>query len=217
MPWKPASFPSATARAILRLLREEIGKGTPLGRILGGGAGAVGRAYGITRVPVVKNQAIPAYDPRSVKGIGITYATSTMGADHTAGYTIATNILGVGGNVNPLKKEGQVELSRNLQIATAAIDSTGMCIFIAFPALDIPECLPALIDMINARFGINLTGDDVINLGKYVLKLERQFNLDAGISPNQDRLPEFFNYEPVAPHNAVWDFTDAEIDEFWNF
>ena len=116
-----------------------------------------------------------------------------MGADHTAGYTIATNILGVGGNVNPLKKDGQVDLSRNLQIATAAIDSTGMCIFVAFPALDIPECLPALIDMINARFGIDLTGDDVTNLGKYVLKLEHQFNLDAGISPNQDRLPEFFN------------------------
>jgi aldehyde:ferredoxin oxidoreductase len=204
-------------KGILRLLREEIGRGTPLGRILGGGAGAVGKAYGITRIPVVKNQAIPAYDPRSVKGIGITYATSTMGADHTAGYTITTNILGVGGNLNPLKKDGQVELSRNLQIATAAIDSTGMCIFVAFPALDIPECLPALIDMINARFGINLTGDDVTNLGKYVLKLERQFNLDAGISPNQDRLPEFFNYEPLPPHNAVWDFTDAEIDEFWNF
>ena len=77
-----------------------------------------------------------------------------MGADHTAGYTIATNILNVGGQVDPLKKDGQVELSRNLQIATAAIDSTGLCIFIAFPALDIPECLPALIDMINARFGI---------------------------------------------------------------
>jgi aldehyde:ferredoxin oxidoreductase len=113
----------------------------------------------------------------------------------------------------------QVSLSRPgaSRFSRAAIDSTGMCIFIAFPALDIPECLPALIDMINARFGINLTGDDVTNLGKYVLKLERQFNLDAGISPNQDRLPEFFNYEPVAPHNVVWDFSDTEIDEFWNF
>ncbi len=72
----------------------------------------MGRAYGVTRVPVVKNQAIPAYDPRAIKGIGITYATSTQGADHTMGYTIATNILGVGGKVDPLSKEGQVELSR---------------------------------------------------------------------------------------------------------
>src|SRR6185369_8583400 len=205
------------SKELLRLLAEEIGKGTPLGRILGGGAGSVGRAYGVTRVPVVKNQGIPAYDPRSVKGIGITYATSTMGADHTSGYTIATNILNVGGYVDPLKKEGQVELSRNLQIATAAVDSTGMCIFVAFPALDIPECLPALIDMINARFGIALTGDDVVGLGKYVLKTERQFNIEAGFSNVHDRLPDFFKTEPVAPHNVVWDFTDAEIDEFWNF
>lgn len=205
------------SKEMLRILKEEIGAGTPLGRILGCGAGSVGRTYGVTRVPVVKNQGIPAYDPRSVKGIGITYATSTMGADHTAGYTIATNILNVGGYVDPLKKDGQVELSRNLQIATAAIDSTGMCIFIAFPALDIPECLPALIDMLNARFDIALTGDDVVNLGKHILKLEHQFNIDAGFSNIHDRLPEFFKTEPVAPHNAIWDFSDAEIDEFWNF
>lgn len=205
------------SKEMLRLLTEEIGKGTALGRILGGGAASVGRTYGVTRVPVVKNQGIPAYDPRSVKGIGVTYATSTMGADHTSGYTIATNILNVGGYVDPLKKDGQVELSRNLQIATAAVDSTGMCIFVAFPALDIPECLPALIDMINARFGIALTGDDVTNLGKHVLKLERKFNQEAGLTNVHDRLPDFFKTEPVAPHNAVWDFTDAELDEFWNF
>ncbi|KAF0221737.1 MAG: aldehydeferredoxin [Geobacteraceae bacterium] len=210
-------LPWGDGKGVVRMLREEIGHGTPLGRILGGGAGFVGKAYGITRVPVVKNQGIPAYDPRSVKGIGITYATSTMGADHTAGYTIATNILNVGGYVDPLKKEGQVELSRNLQIATAAVDSTGMCIFVAFPALDIPECLPALIDMINARFGINLTGDDVTNLGKHILKVERQFNIEAGFTNKHDRLPEFFNTEPVPPHNAVWDFTDEEIDAFWDF
>jgi aldehyde:ferredoxin oxidoreductase len=210
-------LPFGDGKGVIRLLQEEIAKGTPLGRVLGGGAGSVGKAYGVTRVPVVKNQGIPAYDPRSVKGIGITYATSTMGADHTAGYTIATNILNVGGYVDPLKKEGQVELSRNLQIATAAVDSTGMCIFVAFPALDIPECLPALIDMINARFGIALTGDDVINLGKTVLKTERKFNIEAGFTSQHDRLPEFFKYEPVAPHNAVWDFTDEEIDAFWNF
>ncbi len=210
-------IPFGDSKGVLRLLEEEIGKGTPLGRILGGGAGSVGRTYGVSRVPVVKNQAIPAYDPRTVKGIGITYATTTMGADHTSGYTIATNILNVGGYVDPLKKEGQVELSRNLQIATAAVDSTGMCIFIAFPALDIPECLPALIDMINARFGISLTGDDVVNLGKYVLKTEHQFNIEAGFNHAHDRLPDFFSDDPVPPHNLVWDFTGEEIDEFWNF
>lgn len=199
------------------ILKNDIGGGTSLGRIIGNGAGSVGTSFGVTRVPVVKNQAIPAYDPRAIKGIGITYATSTQGADHTMGYTIATNILGVGGKLDPLSNEGQVELSRNLQIATAAIDSTGMCLFIAFAALDDENCLPALIDMINARFGISLTGDDVTNLGATILKTERKFNLAAGFTSSDDRLPEFFRDEPIAPHNVVWDIDDATIDSFWNF
>lgn len=205
------------ADEMIRIMRDEVGNGTPLGRIIGGGAGNVGRAYGVTRVPVVKNQALPAYDPRAIKGIGITYATSTQGADHTMGYTIATEILGVGGSADPLSKEGQVELSRNLQIATAAIDSTGMCLFIAFAALDDATCLPALIDMLNARFGISLGADDVTNLGMSILKTEHAFNTAAGFTNLDDRLPEFFELEPVAPHNVVWDFTGEEIDTFWNF
>ncbi len=202
---------------VCRILKEEVGKGTPLGRIIGGGAGNVGKTFGVTRVPVVKNQAIPAYDPRAIKGMGITYATSTQGADHTMGYTITSNILGVGGSVNPLSQEGQVELSRNLQIATAAIDSTGMCLFIAFAALDDTTCLPSLIDMINARFGIALTADDVTNLGMSILKTERAFNIAAGFTSQDDRLPEFFKEEPIAPHNVVWDIDDQTIDSFWNF
>lgn len=203
--------------AVCHILREDVGKGTPLGRIIGGGAGHVGRTWGVTRVPVVKNQAIPAYDPRAIKGIGITYATSTQGADHTMGYTIATNILGVGGKLDPLSHEGQVELSRNLQIATAAIDSTGMCLFIAFAALDDATCLPALIDMINARFDISLTGDDVTNLGAQILKTERTFNIAAGFTKQDDRLPEFFSEEPIAPHGVTWDIGDQTIDSFWDF
>ena len=204
-------------KGVCRLLQEDVAKGTPLGRILGNGAGAVGTAFGVTRVPVVKNQSIPAYDPRAVKGMAITYATTPMGADHTTGYAVTANILGVGGSVDPLSKEGQIELSRNLQIATAAIDSTGMCLFIAFAALDDPNCLPALIDLINARFGINLTGDDVTNLGKTILKTERAFNQAAGFNNADDRLPEFFYEEPLPPHNVVVDFTPEEIDSFWDF
>ena len=208
-------IPWGDATAALELIKE-IRKGTPLGRILGCGAAAVGQMYGISRVPVVKNQAIPAYDPRAVKGVGLTYATTPMGADHTAGYAVATNILKIGGYVDPLKKEGQVELSRNLQIATAAVDSTGMCLFIAFAILDIADGFNALVDMINARYDLSLTGDDVVALGKTILKAERGFNQRAGFTNAADRLPEFFE-EPLPPHNVTWDFTDEEIDEVFNF
>lgn len=198
-------------------LINEVGKGTPLGKILGSGAAVTGKVFGVEKVPVVKNQALPAYDPRAVQGIGVTYATSPMGADHTAGYAVATNILKSGGYVDPLKPEGQVELSRNLQIATAAIDSTGMCLFIAFAVLDQPDTFQALIDLLNAFYGWTLTGDDVTALGKRVLKMEREFNAKAGFTKEQDRLPRFFSTDKVRPHDITFQVTDAELDQVFNW
>ncbi len=203
--------------AVYKILTEDVANGTPLGRVIGSGTGNLGKLYGLVRVPVVKNQGIPAYDPRAVKGQGVTYATTPMGADHTAGYAVATNILKVGGFVDPLKKDGQIELSRNLQIASTFIDSTGMCVFVAFATLDNPDSMPALVEMINARFGSNVTVDEMMQLGAKILKMEREFNKNAGFTNAHDRLPEFMKYEELPPHNVIWDFTNEEIDSFWNF
>lgn len=198
-------------------LIKEVGKGSHLGRILGNGAAFTGKAFGVERVPVVKGQAMPAYDPRAVQGVGVTYATSPMGADHTAGYAVAQNVLKVGGDVNALKPEGQVDLSRNLQIATAAIDSTGMCLFIAFAVLDQPDTFQALLDLLNAFYGLNLTGDGVTELGKKVLTMERDFNARAGFTAQQDRLPLFFKTEKFAPHNVTFDVKDEDLDKVFNW
>ena len=195
----------------------EVGKGTPLGRILGSGAGLVGKVFGVHRVPVVKNQALPAYDPRAVKGVGVTYATSPMGADHTAGYAVATNIMNVGGQVDPLKSEGQVELSSSLQAVTAFIDTAGLCLFVAFPVMDIPDAFAAIVDMVNAKYGLNLTSDDVNTLGKRVLGMEKDFNRRAGFTSLDDRLPEFFRTEKLPPHNTVFDVPDADLDSVLDF
>jgi aldehyde:ferredoxin oxidoreductase len=203
-------------QASINLLKE-VGKGTPIGRILGTGAATTGKVLGVERVPVVKGQALPAYDPRGIQGIGVTYATSTQGADHTAGYAVTANVMKVGGFVDPLKPAGQVELSRNLQIATAAIDSTGMCLFIAFAVLDQPETFQALIDLLNAFYGLNLTGDDVTALGKQILKTERDFNFRAGFTAKQDRLPDFFKKEPLAPHNLTFAVKDEDLDTLYNW
>jgi aldehyde:ferredoxin oxidoreductase len=93
-------IPFGDGKKAIKLVHE-MGKGTPMGRILGGGTEFTGKAFGLTHVPTVKGQSMPAYEPRAVKGIGITYATTTMGADHTAGYTIAPEILGVSGKQDP--------------------------------------------------------------------------------------------------------------------
>ncbi len=203
-------------QAAIKLL-QEVGDGTPLGRILGNGAAVTGQVFGVERVPVVKRQSMPAYDPRTVQGIGVTYATTTMGADHTAGYAVTANLLGVGGSVNALKPEGQVELSRNLQIATAAIDSSGMCLFIAFAILDQADTFGALMDLMSGFLGKPFTADDWGALGKSVLDNELAFNKAAGFTAKDDRLPDYFKQEPLAPHNITFAVKDEDLDTVFNW
>jgi aldehyde:ferredoxin oxidoreductase len=196
-------------------LVQEMGKGTPLGRILGGGTELTGKAYGIARVPTVKGQSMPAYEPRAVKGIGITYATTTMGADHTAGYTIAPEILSVGGKADPLSPEGKAALSRGFQATTAFIDSTGHCLFIAFAILDIPSGFEGMVEECNGVLGTRWKPEDVAKIGAEILKKERAFNEAAGLSKEHDRLPEFMKYEPLPPHNQVYDVSDDALDSVY--
>jgi aldehyde:ferredoxin oxidoreductase len=193
-------------------LIEEIGKGTPLGRILGSGTNNAANVLGVVRNPTVKGQSMPAYDPRAVKGIGVTYATTAMGADHTAGYTIAPEILGVGGSADPAIVEGKADLSRNFQASTAVIDTTGHCLFIAFAILDIASGFQGVIDEVNGILGTELTADDAGALGMQILKVEREFNAAAGFTNAHDRLPEFMSYEAIAPHNVLFDVPDSVLD-----
>ncbi len=196
-------------------LLHEMGKGTPLGKILGSGTEYAGRTFGLTRVPTVKHQSMPAYEPRAVKGIGITYATSTMGADHTAGYTIAPEILSVGGKADPLTPEGKAALSRAFQATTAFIDSTGHCLFIAFAILDIASGFEGLMEECNGVLGTNWKAEDAAKIGAEILRKERAFNEAAGLSKADDRVPEFMKYEPLPPHNQVFDVPDQALDSVY--
>ena len=201
--------------AAIKLLNE-IGARTPLGHILGQGSQFTGEAYGVTRIPTVKRQGMPAYEPRAVKGIGVTYITSPMGADHTAGYTIAPEILAVGGKQEPLAVKDKVALSRAFQETTAFIDASGYCLFIAFPILDIPSGFEGVVQTVNGMLGTSYTADDVGAIGREILQLEKDFNTRAGITAAADRPPEFMRYEKLPPHNHVFDISDEELDKFWS-
>jgi len=196
-------------------LLSEIGKRSPLGHILGQGSHLTGEAYGVTRVPTVKRQGMPAYDPRAVKGIGVTYITSPMGADHTAGYTIAPEILAVGGKVDPLSPKDKLGLSRAFQQTTAFIDASGYCLFIAFPVIDSESGFAGMVETVSAMYGSDFTGEDVTRIGAEILKVEREFNKRAGIGIEADRPPEFMRFEKLPPHNDVFDISDDELDTFW--
>jgi aldehyde:ferredoxin oxidoreductase len=139
-----------------------------------------------------------------------------MGADHTAGYGVTANILAVGGSVDPLKKEGNIALSQGLQIATAAIDAAGLCLFVAFAVLDNEDGVQTIVNLINAQYGLALTPDDVMSLGKAILNDEKEFNRRAGFTKADDQLPEMFK-ESFPPHNVTWDFSTDELQETLNF
>ena len=199
--------------AAVKLMRE-IGKGTPVGRILGAGTATAARVLGVTRAPVVKGQSMPAYEPRAVKGIGMVYATGTMGADHTQGYTIAPEILGVSGKADPFDRD-KAGLARGFLEATAFIDSCGHCLFIAFAILDIASGFEGVVEECNGVLGTHWTMDDVGRIGKEILAKERAFNEAAGMSAVDDRMPEFMKIEALPPHNVVWDVADEALDAVW--
>jgi len=193
---------------------EEIGKGTEFGKILGNGPAAVGKHFNHDRVPVVKGQGIAGYDPRAMLGNGVTFATSPMGADHTAGNVIG---LCLQGKLDPLQAEGAVEISRNLQIAIAAFDCTGQCFMATVAAFD-PEPGEAFRKLLSAKLGTQLGPEDFPGaMGVRVLKAEREFNKKAGFTNQDDRLPRFFYEEPLPPHNTVFTISDEEIDRTFDF
>lgn len=198
--------------AALQML-EEIAQGSPFGLILGNGPVAIGQHFNHPRVPVVKGQSVAAYDPRAMQGNAVTYSTSPMGGDHTAGLVLGEYL---GNILDPLKVEGQVEASRNNQIAMAAVDCTGLCLLASF-ALATPEGGEAFLKAMNAKFGTQLGPETIPQLGMRVLKAEREFNHKAGFTNQDDRLPEFYYKEPLPPHNTVVMISDEQMDSTFNF
>ena len=192
---------------------EQIGQGSELGKILGNGPDHMGKHLSHHRVPTVKGQSIAAYDPRVMQGNGVTYATSPMGADHTAGNLVGAYLSGA---LDPDQPEGGIEASRNAQISMILIDCTGMCL-LAGAALSMPGGKDALLKAINAKFGTNLNHDDILALSIRVLKEEIEFNRKAGLTNEDDRLPEFFYTEPLPPHNKVLLISGEDMDTVFNF
>ncbi len=186
-------------------LVDQIRQGTLLGRLLGQGCATTGRVLGVRRVPAVKGQSLPAYDPRGVKGTGVTFATTPMGGDHTAGLTIFAP-------VDHHAAEGQLALSRDTQMTRAAYDALGLCAFLLGSTASRPELITT---MLNAAYDTDVEPEWLKALGRRVIDLERGFNQRAGLTPATDRLPSFFMHEPLPPHGEVFDVPAEDMANIW--
>jgi aldehyde:ferredoxin oxidoreductase len=203
------------AKAAIEMV-EEVAEGRDFGKILGHGPERVGKHFNHDRVPVVKGQSIAAYDPRAIQGMAVTYATSPMGADHTAGFVVESNLEEFGGTLDRFSAEGQVEASRDAQIHMVLVDTVGICDF-AQTGFGAPDGVGNVCKMIAAKSGKPFTKEDWTKIGKQVLQIEVEFNRKAGFTKEQDRLPKMFYEEPLPPHNKVVVISDEEMDTVFNF
>jgi aldehyde:ferredoxin oxidoreductase len=179
----------------------EIRAGTEKGRLWAQGTARVGEHYKVRRVPVIKRQAISAYDPRVVEATGIGMMATAQGADHTVGNLPRLK-------TREMDAESLVSQSLLHQTRVAANDSLGLCIFgmsVTNPNTEF------IADAINAAHGTRLTKDFFEALGREALRLEREFNRRAGFTEKDDELPAFFYTEPVPPTDHVARFHAADV------
>jgi aldehyde:ferredoxin oxidoreductase len=197
-------LPFDGAEAVAEVIRG-IPAGHGLSRILASGAEITGKVFGIDRVLAAKGQGLPAHEPRAVKGMGVVFSTSAMGADHTTGVTFREP-------VDHHKPEGQVSAALRVQIKNGALDALGLCYFVGTAMGANPRLI---IDLVEAVYGRELGERFLIDLGKAVLKDERIFNEKAGFGPGQDRIPDFFRTEKLPPFDLVFDVPQDAINGFW--
>ena len=190
-------------------LVSEIAEGTELGGTIANGCKFTGEKLGVKRIPHVKGQSLAGYDPRLLKGTGTTYATSTMGADHTCGNALPSP---ANPEYNPAAPTGQAAISGFLQRYFAAVDSLGFCLFAALPLLDMPDLQKHLIACVSAVTGTTEDENYLLNLGTAVLQTEKRFNDSVGFTSADDRLPAFFSEEPLQPSGLVFDVPEEELD-----
>lgn len=185
-----APFGSAQA---LAFLVEETVHGRGFGKEIGQGSKRLTAKYGHPELSMTsKGQEFPAYDGRGIQGIGLAYATSNRGGCHLRGYTIASEVLGIPVKTDPLAHEGKPELVKAFQDATAAFDSSGLCIFTTF-AWGLADLAPQL----QGAIGEQYTTEELEKIGERIWNMEREFNNRAGLTKADDSLPKRLLTEPA--------------------
>jgi len=187
--------------AFMEKFFNELLAGSEEGRLWAQGTARVGEHHNSQRVPVIKKQAISAYDPRVIEVTGISMMTTAQGADHTTG-----NVARFPSADKELP--ALLDASLEAQIGCAATDSLGLCVFgrsvtnpnVAFFA-----------ESINNAVGTELDPSFFHKIGRETLLLERDFNIAAGFTDEDDELPAFFYEEELFPTNRTARFRGDEV------
>lgn len=186
-------------------LIKEMKEGTKFGQLLGQGTEIVGKELGVERIPTVKGQSLPSFDPRNQKGMGVTFATTAMGADHTTGITLVIE------GMDNMRNTTLVVLSSVMQSSSATADNM-MCLFGWFSLLGSEY----IVDVLEGIYGGEWDMERVIGIGVRTIMMENEFNKKAGFTKEDDRLPDFFYKEKSPATGAVFDISQEEISKVYD-
>jgi len=188
-------------------------EGEGFGKKLALGSYRLAEIYGHPEYSMTcKKQEMPAYDPRAIQGIGLNFATGNRGGCHVRGYTISPEVLGQPVKLDPRVTEGKAALDITFQDLTAALDSSGMCLFTTF-GLGADD----LAELLSAATGIKFTTEEFMKIGTRIWNLERLFNLKAGLSAADDKLPERIIKDPIltGPSKGLVNRLDEMLPEYY--
>ena len=184
--------PFGSAAALCELV-DMTANGVGFGVEIGLGSKRLCEKYGQPELSMsVKGQEFPAYDARGIQGMGLTYATSNRGACHLRSYTVASEVLGIPVKTDPLTTDGKPELVMAFQDATAAFDSSGLCIFTSF-AWSLADIQPQIDAACEGEWSL----EKLSQVGERIWNMEKMFNLEAGLTKDDDRLPKRLTTEPA--------------------
>lgn len=193
---------------------KRMGEGkNPLAKLMADGSYRLCDHYGHPEISMsVKKQELPAYDARGIQGIGLNYATSNRGGCHVRGYLISPEILGLPEQIDRTDTEGKAQWCKTFQDLTAVIDSMGYCLFSSF-ALGAAEYT----DLFNAGVGTNLTPEELLESGERIYNIERLFNQEAGMKPEDDTLPKRILEEPISngPSEGMTSKLDVVLPQYY--
>jgi aldehyde:ferredoxin oxidoreductase len=204
--------PFGSAQALLEIAHMTA-EGRGFGKEVGLGSARLTAKYGHPELSMsVKGQEFPAYDPRGIQGMGLTYATSNRGACHLRSYTVASEVLGIPVKTDPLVTEGKPALVMAFQDATAAFDSSGTCVFTTF-AWSLVDLAP----QIDAACDGGWTVERLAELGERIWNMERLFNNAAGFTAKDDDLPVRLKTEPAqsGPAKGLVSGIDKMLPEYY--
>lgn len=172
---------------------ERTGYREGFGNIMAEGSYRMAAKYGHPELSMsVKKQEMPAYDGRAIQGMALEYATSNRGGCHVRGYLTSPEILGIPVKTDPLLTEGKAALLKTFQDLTAMVDSSDICLFTTF-GIGLPE----IASMLRGATGLELSDEEILQIGERIWNLEKLFNIEAGFTREDDTLPNRLLSESV--------------------